>query len=131
MQTAESRPLRRRLSYHAQSQRIIVGVDGRSQEARRFRDIVDVLLAEFGAGADPVALRELAGLKLSCEVTQAALLNGDAKARSDLVRISNLVSRRERELRFGKPTKPPLKPTESLTERMAKKYAPSAKGGPL
>ena len=55
---------------------MIVGVDGRSQSARRYRDLVDAILAEFGRTADPVAVRELAGLRLSCEVTQVAVING-------------------------------------------------------
>jgi hypothetical protein len=74
------------------------GVDMRSPRGRRYRDIVDALIAEFGA-ANPVGLRELAGLKFTLEQTQAAIVAGDQSAREDLVRISNLVARREGAMR--------------------------------
>jgi hypothetical protein len=74
------------------------GVDMRTQRGRRYRDIVDALITEFGP-ANPVGLRELAGLKFTLEQTQAAVVAGDPRAREDLVRISNLVARREREMR--------------------------------
>ncbi len=41
---------------------------------------------------------ELAGLRLSVEIAQAALVNGDRKARNDLVRLSNLAKRAGYEL---------------------------------
>lgn len=74
------------------------GVDMRSARGRRYRDIVDALIAEFGS-TNPVGLRELAGLKFTLEQTQASVVAGDERAREDLVRISNLVARREREMR--------------------------------
>jgi hypothetical protein len=74
------------------------GVDMRTQRGRRYRDIVDALIAEFGA-ANSVGLRELAGLKFTLEQTQAAVVGGDQRAREDLVRVSNLVARREKEMR--------------------------------
>ena len=40
------------------------GVDMRTERGRRYRDIVDALIAEFGS-SNAVALRELAGLKFS------------------------------------------------------------------
>jgi hypothetical protein len=86
----------RRLSYHAQNAHVIVGVDGRSQEARRFRDITDAIVSEYGAEIDPLMLRELAGLRLSQEATTTAIINGDKRARSDIVRITNLIAKRER-----------------------------------
>ena len=69
----------------------------RTAQGRRYRDICDGLIAEF-ASANPVALRELAGLKFS-ELIQAEVVKGDAKAREDLVRVSHLISRREVALR--------------------------------
>jgi hypothetical protein len=74
------------------------GIDMRTSAGRRYRDIVDQLAAEFGA-VNPIALRELAGLRYTLEQTQAAVVAGGARARSDLVRVSNLIARRERELR--------------------------------
>jgi hypothetical protein len=78
--------------------RRLVGVDMRSLGGRRYRAIVEHLAAEFGT-ANAIALRELAGLRYTLEQTQAAIVSGDTRARTDLVRISNLIARRERELR--------------------------------
>jgi hypothetical protein len=54
----------------------------RSQHGRRFRDLAALVIAEHGPDIYPVKIRELAGLKLSIEITQAALVNGDRKARN-------------------------------------------------
>jgi hypothetical protein len=43
----------------------IVGVDMRSEQGRRFRDLAALVIAEHGPDIDPVKVRELAGLKLS------------------------------------------------------------------
>jgi hypothetical protein len=77
------------------------GVDMRSQEGRRYFTIVTELLAEFGDG-DPGRIRELAGLKFSLEQIQAEVIGGNQRAREDLVRVSNLIARREGELRTRK-----------------------------
>jgi len=74
------------------------GVDGRSAEGKRYRDLLDSLISEFGSH-DPIRLRELAGLKYTQELTQAAAIKGDERAREDLVRLANLISRRESSLR--------------------------------
>jgi hypothetical protein len=104
----------------------IAGVDMRSEQGRRFRDLAALVIAEHGPDLDPVKVRELAGLRLSVEIAQAALVNGDPKARNDLVRLSNLAKRAERELRASKRATPTA-PHSSLQERLATKYA--AKGG--
>jgi uncharacterized protein (DUF1501 family) len=44
------------------------GLDGRSERGRRWRDLLEVLIAEYGT-ADPEKLRETAALKLSLEAT--------------------------------------------------------------
>ena len=74
------------------------GVDMRSTRGRRYRDIVASLIVEFGE-ADPEALRDLATWKVTLEDTQAAVISGDAAAREDMVRIGNLIARREASLR--------------------------------
>jgi len=74
------------------------GVDMRTRRGRRYRDIVDAVIAEFGAG-NPVALRELAGLRFTLEQIQARVVTGDPRACEDLVRVSNLVARREAVMR--------------------------------
>ena len=57
----------------------------RSEAGRRFKDLAAKVIAEHGADVDPVKIRELAGLKLSVEITTAALIAGDRRARTDLV----------------------------------------------
>ena len=89
---------RKRRSALTNDPRRLPGVDMRSHHGRRFRDIVNVLIAEFG-DADVTRLRELGGLKYSLEQVQAAVVAGDSRACEDLVRLSNLITRREAELR--------------------------------
>ncbi len=96
--------------------RRLPGVSMRSPRGRRFRDIVETLMAEYGADCDPVRLREVAGLKFSAEETQARVVHGDARAVEDLVRLSNLIARRETELRVRHQ---PPKRVLTLAERLA------------
>jgi hypothetical protein len=77
------------------------GVDFRTPRGRRYRDLVDAVLAEFPhASAD--AVRELAGLRFSFEELQAQIISGaDSRERAhgDAVRCANLIGRRENDLR--------------------------------
>jgi hypothetical protein len=97
MATAEARPRKLRSGLTNNPHRL-AGVDMRTQRGRRYRDIVDALITEFGS-ANPVALRELAGLKFTLEQIQARVVTGDPRACEDLVRVSNLVARREAVMR--------------------------------
>jgi hypothetical protein len=103
------------------------GLDMRSEAGRRFRDLAANVIAEHGSSLDPTKVRELAGLRLSVEIAQAALVNGDPKARNDLVRLSNLAKRAERELRENHAFTAAKAPATTLHERLAKRYA--AEGG--
>jgi hypothetical protein len=104
------------------------GIDMRTRAGQRYRQVVEALVAEFGS-ANKIALRELAGLRFALEQTQAAIVAGDTKARTDLVRISNLVARRERELRQSSAVAAAKSPAVTLHERLAARYAPAVKGG--
>ena len=73
------------------------GLDQRSPRGRRWRDLLDGLIAEYGTSY-PEKLRSLAVLKLSLEATQEAVLRGDILRSEDIVRLENLIGRREREL---------------------------------
>lgn len=100
------------------------GVDGRSAEGKRYRDLLDSLIVEFGAH-DPIRLRELAGLKYTQELTQAAAIKGDMAACENLVRLANLISRREGALRAAKraaDNKPP-----SLQDHIARRSSERAR----
>ena len=77
----------------------LLGVDMRTGRGRRYRDIVDALVAEFG-DANAIGLRELAGLKFTLELIQGDLVTGaNPRAAEDLVRVSNLIARREQSMR--------------------------------
>ena len=77
----------------------LLGVDMRTGRGRRYRDIVDALVAEFG-DANAIGLRELAGLKFTLELIQGELVTGaNPRAAEDLVRVSNMIARREQCMR--------------------------------
>jgi hypothetical protein len=95
--TVEGRPRKLRSGTTNDPHRL-VGVDMRSAGGRRYRDLVDHLVSQFG-DANLEAVRELAGLRFTLEQCQASVVNGDARAREDLVRLLNLIGRREKELR--------------------------------
>lgn len=96
--TADTR-LKKRRSFLTNDPRRLAGVSMRSSDGRRFRDIIEALIVEFGPRADTARLRELGSLKFSLERVQALAVGGDPRAIEDLVRLSNLISRRESELR--------------------------------
>lgn len=106
---------KKRRSVLTNDPRRLPGVDGRTGAGRRFRDIVDQLIREFG-DHDTVRIRELAGLKYSLEQTQGLVIAGDQRACEDLVRLSNLVARREIELKASRPPKRALTLAEKLRE---------------
>src|SRR5450631_2875593 len=83
----------------------LLGVDGRSPDGRRFREIAEALVAEYG-GVDPFIVRELAGLKLMLERQHEEILRGDRQSLEDLVRLSNVVERKEKALRLRARQKP-------------------------
>ena len=101
-----------------------LGVDGRSERARRWRDVLDALITAYGT-AEPDKLRELATLKLSLEATQAAVISGDVLRSEDLVRVANLVSRREKELR-AKQRQREVEQPPSMRSRLATRYRDGA-----
>jgi hypothetical protein len=79
---------------------LYAGIDRRSRVGRRFTDLVEAALVEFGSH-DLDKIRALASLRVSLEQAQHEVLSGDAAVREDLVRLSNLVAKREKELRLA------------------------------
>ncbi len=82
---------------------------------------MDALIAEFGPG-EPDKLRALATLQLSLEATQAAVINGEVLRSEDLVRLANLISRREKELRAKARQREAARPATSLRDRLIQKH---------
>jgi hypothetical protein len=76
--------------------RLVAGVDGRSSDARRFRDVSRELEAGIGGvltEADRVLIRQAAALTVQAERQQAAIVNGEAVDADELVRLANAVAR--------------------------------------
>ena len=102
--------------------RLSADMDLRSHAGRRFSDIYDGLAVEFGPNADPERIREVTVLKFELEKAQAA---GTATL-EDTVRVFNLVTRKEKELRLAKARKRQIEQTEGLRSKLSSRYA---KGG--
>jgi hypothetical protein len=73
-------------------------VDGRRSAARRFRDLVADFARDLGgegalSAAELALIRQAAAITLQCETLQIMLLNGDAVASDDLVRLTNASTR--------------------------------------
>jgi hypothetical protein len=99
--SATPQPKKKRRFGRPDVPRPLAGLDMRSQEAKLFLARLKEVTAEFPDG-EPSRLREIAGLRVALEQTQVEVLKGNARAREDLVRISNLIARREGELRTKK-----------------------------
>jgi hypothetical protein len=92
----------------------------RSAAGRRFRDLVDAVIAEFGS-SNPEAVRELAGLRFTREQVQGDVVTGaKPRAAEDLVRIGRLITRLEGAMRQAAAAAKAKAP--SLHEYMAAKY---------
>lgn len=104
------------------------GIDGRSAEARRFRDLCHGLAADFG-GPDQISeatallIRNAATLSLHLERLQARLTAGDDGIRvvSELTRLGNVHSRALRSLGVKRPA--PKKPSNPLLEHFSRPVA--------
>jgi hypothetical protein len=105
------------------------GLDQRSPRGRRWRDLLDGLIAEYGT-AYPEKLRSLAVLKLSLEATQAAVLRGDILRSEDIVRLENLIGRRERKLGAKARAREAERPATSALDGYLKLKAARQGGGP-
>ena len=79
--------------------RLLAGVDGRSPDARRFRDLMNGYAAELGGIEnlslfDRTSVRNCAGMTLRLEQLQSAVANNDATVSTDeLIRLSGAVKR--------------------------------------
>ncbi|MBG0797170.1 hypothetical protein IYX23_05645 [Methylocystis sp. L43] len=113
--------------------RRLPGVSMKSAQGRRFKDIAEAILVEFGAGADVTRVRELASLKFSHEMIQAQVIAGDLAKTDDLVRLSNLIARMERDLRRRKASRaamtPPAHSLANIIARHQREAAEKAAAG--
>jgi hypothetical protein len=116
--SATPQPKKKRRFGRPDVPRPLAGLDMRSQEAKVFLARLDEVTREFPYG-EPSRLREIAGLRVALEQTQVEVLKGNARAREDLVRISNLIARREGEMQTRRAVAAP--PTPGLSAYLASK----------
>ena len=79
---------------------LLRGVDGRSAEGRRYRDLTEAFRAEFGLGSserEMAAIRLAAALTVQGETLQAAIVRGERVAEEELTRALNAQARALRE----------------------------------
>jgi hypothetical protein len=78
--------------------KLLVGIDGRSPAARRFRDLVSLFESEIGGAAvltvaDRALVKQAAALTLKAEGLQADLVNGLPVDTDQLIRLSSTARR--------------------------------------
>lgn len=119
------RPARARASV-TNGTRLLAGVDGRSASARRFRDLVAELKAEYGGdreltAAELGAIRQAAAMMLHAEQLQAAVVRGESVDSDTLIRLSGEARRLLASLRKRAP-----EPHVPLRDRLAAEAAARA-----
>lgn len=76
--------------------KLLVGIDGRSPTARRFRDLMQAYEAEIGGNLTEVEcglVKQAAALTLRAEQMQADIVNGKPVDSDALIRISSTAKR--------------------------------------
>lgn len=87
--------------------RVLVGVDGRSAGARRYRDLIDGLSQEIGgrlSAAESLAVRNAASLQVLSESLTAAQARGEAVDADAITRAANGATRALTALRRLRPS---------------------------
>lgn len=79
--------------------RRLAGIPMHSAHGRRFRDIAEEVMKEFGPDAPTTKVRELSTLRMTLEGMQSAAIAGDPNAADTIVRLSHSIARLESSLR--------------------------------
>ena len=108
--------------------RLLVGVDGRSALARRFRDLIAELTAEAGgreglSAAECSAIRQAAAMMLRAEQVQAAIVKGEFVDNDELIRLSGEARRVLAALRKRADAKPHIPLRDRLAAEASEKAA--------
>lgn len=104
--------------------RMLVGVDGCSAKARRYRDLVEMLTDEMGAGlteGERLQIRNAATLQMHAEELTAALVRGEAVDPEAITRAANGATRALAALKRQRPPTRTTGPTPA--EYLAAKRA--------
>jgi hypothetical protein len=122
--TAVSRPAKLR-SKLTNDPTLLPGIDRRSSGGRRFLDLAEAIATEY-PDASTIAVKELASLQFSLEKVQAAVVAGDIERAEDQVRLANLITRKEKELRAKarkhETERPAVGPREHFARKAAKAF---------
>ncbi len=87
---------------------VLLGVNGCSAKARRYRDLVEMLTAEIGetlTEAERLVVRNAATLQMHAEELTASLVRGEAVDAEAITRAANGATRALAALRRRKPAK--------------------------
>jgi hypothetical protein len=108
---------------------LLPGIDGRSPDARRFRDLVSSFAAELGGmgeltEAEMAIIRAAAAMTAQSERTQAAMVNGDAVDAEQVTRLMNSQARALKALDAMKRRRMSRKPT-GVVAYLASKVPPT------
>ncbi len=120
MQGAVLRPEKNRAATTNEPRRLSPDVDMRSEDGRRFADLYEVVALEF-VGVDPLKVRDIALLKFAAERAVTA------GAWEDVVRLHNLIARKESSLKAAMRAVRTAQP-EGLRGRLAGRY--NSRGSP-
>lgn len=106
--------------------KLVAGLDGRSAEARRYKDLCLSLAGDLGGtsvmGAGQTALvRQAAAMIVQSEKLHGAVLRGEVIDTEQLTRLANAATRIIGALKRGRPT--PRSETPSLSAYMASRPA--------
>lgn len=96
---------------------VLPGLNLCTVQGRRYKAVVKDLIAEYGS-SDAERVRELAALRIALEQVQSEVVSGNASMREDMVRISNLASRKEKELRERVASASAVRDARPLHERI-------------
>ena len=102
-------------------------IDGRTARGARYLDIMATTAAEFPL-ADSYRLCELVGLRFSIEAESSAIVaHSGTKALDVLVRLQNILERKEKALRARSrqaqpPGRRPVAPPKAVRDHLASRY---------
>jgi hypothetical protein len=78
---------------------LLVGIDGRSRPARRYRDLYRSYLRKTGGKHDELC-KQLASLVLQRELHDSAMVRGERVDTDHMVRVINAINRTMKRLNF-------------------------------
>jgi hypothetical protein len=121
------RPSRQR-SRVTNGSKLIAGVDGRTAEARRFKDVATSLADDLGGAAalteaQRALVKQAASLVVQSESLQGAMIRGEAISDEQMTRVANALGRTLNRLGRKRASKKPLSVPEFLAARDARRAA--------